>query len=366
MIKGRKLFAPGPVNTSARVKNVMRYPDICHRTRDFEELYQDLKNNIFKLFKVTPMDYSACVISGSGTASNEAVISSVVSDNKEILLISNGEFGYRIADIVKTYRLKLRHLEFGWGKYPDLNVIEDVLRRHKDIQLIAMVYHETSTGMINPVHEVGMLAEKYGKVYFVDAISAVGSEDVDLNRDNIDFCTGVPNKSIAGLPGVSFVCVKKESIKRLSDIKPRNVYLDLRKHLKIGDEINQTPNTPSVYIMLALNEALKELFDEGLENRIKRYKEDAEIIRTGLKEMELEFLLKDEDHMSNTVTSVFLPERIKAVEFVSKIDEEGYVIYLGKGPLLEKNMIQVANMGQIYPDDCRDFIRKMNTVLKDW
>ncbi len=362
----KMLFAPGPVNTSERVKNVLKQPDICHRSRDFEKYFSELRNNILRIFNIDSNVYTSVVVSGSGTASNETVLSSVVPDGKKVLLISNGEFGYRLENIIDTYKLDKNHLEFGWGNYPDLNLIEDTLKKDKDISLVAMVYHETSTGMINPVYEVGELAKRYNKRYFVDVISAVGGEDIDLIKGNIDYCTGVPNKSVAGLPGVSFVCIKNEVIDELKEIKPRNVYLDLKKHIEFADKYNQTPNTPSVYMMLALNEALKELLEEGLVNRIKRYRENAGIIREGLRKMGLKFLLNDEKIMSTTVTSVFLPENIDAVKFVEKMDEEGYVIYLGKGPLLKENMIQVANMGQIYPKDCKKFIEKMEEVINNW
>ncbi len=365
MLKEKKLFAPGPVNTSTRVKDILKYPDICHRSHDFEEYYQELRNNLLKIFNADSSKYSTFAVSGSGTASNEVVLSSTVYDSKKVLLISNGEFGYRLKDIIDCYNLGLNHLEFAWGEYPDLNRIEDELKKDKKIQVITMVYHETSTGMINPVNKVGMLARKYNKMYFVDAVSAVGSEYVDVDRDNIDFCTGVPNKSVSGLPGVSFICVDKEKADEIKEIKPRNVYLNLQKHLEMAEKYNQTPNTPSVYMILALNEALKELFQEGLHNRIKRYEEDARIIRDGVRELNMEFLIKNKNLMSTTVTSAFLSERVNVHEFVNRMDSEGYVIYPGKGPLLTKNMFQIANMGQIYPKDCVEFNNKMKYVINN-
>jgi len=348
------LFAPGPVLTSERVKKAALNPDLCHRSKMFEELYKNLRLKLNRLFNAND-NYISIVVSGSGTASNETVLSSVFEENESLLLVSNGEFGNRLKEIAECYGVKTNIVGFDWGKYPDISRIENVLKKDKSIKLISMVYHETSTGMINPVHEVGKLAKKYNKLYHVDAISAIGGENVDVIRDQIDFCTGVPNKSVSGHPGVSFVCVSKKAFNEVKDVKGRNVYLNLQRHIKLAEEKNQTPNTPSVVMFLVLKEALEELFEEGIENRINRYKEDATIIRAQIREFDLKLLIEDEDIMSNTVTSVFLPEKISVYDFVNKMYEKGYVIYLGKGPLLERNMFQIANMGQIYPEDCRKF-----------
>lgn len=366
MIEKKILFAPGPVNTSETVKSAALAPDMCHRSPVFENIYNSLRDTLIKLFKANNEKYTTVVVSGSGTASNETVISSVLKKGEKVLLISNGEFGNRLKAIIECYGIGLNLIELKWGEYPDLRRIENELRNDKDIRLISMVFHETSTGMINPTHEVGELAQCYSKMYHVDAISAVGGEDVNVERDNIDFCTGVPNKCLSGQPGVSFICVNKEKINEIQNIQGRNIYLNLQNHIKKAEECNQTPNTPSVIMFLTLNEALKELFKEGINNRIKRYKENANIIRNNLKSLKLQFLLDVEKYMSNTVTSVFLPRSIGVNDFIKKMYDRGYVIYPGKGLLLKENMFQIANMGQIYPKDCDSFNQTIKEVYHSY
>ena len=364
MIEKKMLFAPGPVMTTERVKMAALAPDICHRRPVFEKLYSDIRNNLLKLFHGEKDEYTTVVVSGSGTSSNETVLSSVIEGNKKVLLISNGEFGDRLKNIISCYGIGLNLLEYKWAEYPDLTEIENELKIDKDVSLISMVHHETSTGMINPVHEVGELARHYNKMYHVDAISAIGGEDVNVKRDNIDFCTGVPNKAVGGQTGVSFICVKRASIRRIENIPRRNIYLNLQHHIREAEKHNQTPNTPSVTMFFTLNEALKELFKEGLDNRIKRYKENAKIIRKGLKNMNLKFLLSNENYMSNTVTSVFLAKSIEATAFINKMYDNNYVFYPGKGPLLKENMFQIANMGNINSEDCIKMCDVLQNVLK--
>lgn len=364
MIEKKMLFSPGPVMTTKRIKMAALAPDICHRRPVFEKLYNDIRNNLLKLFCGEKDEYITVVVSGSGTSSNETVLSSVVGNSKKVLLISNGEFGDRLKKIINCYRMGLNLLKYKWAEYPDLKEIENELKNDKDISLISMVYHETSTGMINPVHEVGELARHYNKMYHVDAISAVGGEDVNVKRDNINFCTGVPNKAIGGQTGVSFICVRRANISRIENVPRHNIYLNLQHHIREAEKHNQTPNTPSITMFFTLNEALKVLFEEGIQETIKRYQENASIIRKGLQELNLELLLKDESLMSNTVTSVFLPVNIDVKDFINEMENEGYTLYLGKGPLLKRNLFQVANMGQIFPEDCKEFIRILERVLR--
>jgi len=365
MLEKKLLFAPGPVMSDQRIKEAALAPDICHRRPMFEDMYREVRKDLLKLFHATAEEYTTVVVSGSGTSSNETVLSSVVENNKKILLITNGVFGNRLKDIINCYNLGVKLLEFEWAELPDLKTIEDALKADKDISLISMVFHETSTGMINPVHEVGELAVKYKKMYHVDTISAIGGEDVNVKRDHIDFCTGVANKAVGGQPGVAFVCSSKTGIKKIQNVPRRNIYLNLQHHIREAEKHNQTPNTPSVVMFITLGKALKVLFEEGQQNVIARYRENASIIRKSLKDLNLKLLLEDEDIMANTLTSAFLPEELDINDFLTNMDDRGYVLYLGKGQLLEKNLFQVANMGQIFPEDCRSFGKVLESVLED-
>ncbi len=364
MIERKLLFSPGPVITTETVKKAALSPDICHRSPMFEELYAKLRKDIVKLFKANEEEYLSVVVSGSGTASNEMILSSTVDQEDKVLLVTNGEFGNRLKDIINCYQIDLVEIKYEWGKYPDLNQIESALKNESKIKLIAVVFHETSTGMINPVGEIGKLAKRYNKLFFVDAISAVGGEDVNMVRDNIDFCTGVPNKSVAGPPGLSFACVNRSAIEQIKNVKRKNIYLNLQAHIKFAEENNQTPNTPEVVQFIMLQKALDELFEEGLENRIKRYKKLSNMIRQDIRDMGLKMLIDDESIMSNTVTSVFLPESISVTSFIDRMDREGYVLYPGKGPLLDKNMFQIANMGHLTEEDTRNMLDTIKKILQ--
>lgn len=363
-MKRPMLFSPGPVLVEDSVRNSLLHYDICHRGKEFEKLFCDTQAKINRLFKADESYYSM-IVSGSGTSANETVLSSIFNNDDLVLLISNGTFGERLEEIISNYNTKMIKPKFDWAEYPDLNVIEETIKSNPKIKVIAMVFHETSTGMINPVYEVGQLSKKYNKIFYVDAVSAAGGENINIVDNNIDIITSVAGKCLGGFPGSAYICAKESLLKDISENQCKNVYLSLFKHYASAKKSSQTPNTPNVTLFFALNKALEMLLDnEGLDNRIARYKKCAFILRSGLKELGFKLLLSDDSKMSNTVTSAFLPQGRKIDDFIKIMEEEeGYVVYPGKGKYYDAGMFQVANMGAIYPDDCYRFLKVVKRVI---
>jgi 2-aminoethylphosphonate-pyruvate transaminase len=348
MERKRYLFSPGPVMVSERVHRAAVHEDICHRVPDFEKVIKRIQNNLIKVFRANE-DYFIIPLTGSGTAANEAVISSYFSEGKKALLINNGEFGCRLEDILSVYDIPMTQLNFEWGFPPDLKEIESHLKNDSTIDGVVMVFHETSTGMINPVKEIGQLVHRYGKTFIVDGVSAVGGEEVRVLEDHIDFCTTSANKCISGLPGVVIICARTSKLKAMKGQKPRNVYLNLYNQYRMLDTIGQTLNTPSTTLFYVLDAAVTELLEEGLENRIQRHKECARMIRDRVKKMGFKMII-DEKYASNTVTTLFLPRIVPVGDFIANMEKCGYTIYPGKRHLREQNAFQIGNMGHIHPD----------------
>lgn len=359
------LFSPGPVMVEECVREAQCHYDICHRSKEFEALFANIQKNILRLFRADET-YFPVVVSGSGTSANETVLSSVFKNKDEaVFLISNGEFGGRLEQIIDKYGIKKIKPSFEWNEYPNLDIIEKALKENEDIKVIACVYHETSTGMINPIGEIGALAKKYNKIFYVDAVSAAAGEDINVVKQNIDIITSVAGKCLGGFPGSAYICAKEAVLADIKEEDCKNIYLNLAKHYAMAKKCCQTPNTPNVTDFFALDKALERLLDvEGLENRITRYKSNAAFLRSEFKKMGLKFLIEDENKMSNTVTSVFVPDGVDVKKFVADMEESGYVVYPGKGKYLEQGLFQVANMGTITKDDCIKFIEVLKTNLK--
>lgn len=356
------LFSPGPVMVEEPVRQSLLHYDICHRSPEFEEMFAGLQEKIKRLFEADDSYYSV-VVSGSGTSANETCLSTVFNDGDEALLINNGEFGNRLQEILDKYKVPTHVVAPGWANVPDMAEVEELLKKYPKITYICMVFHETSTGMINPVHAVGELSAKYGKRFYVDCVSAAAGEHIDVVNNHIDLCSSVGGKCLGAYPGSAYVCGKEELMASLTPEMGKNVYLNLAKHYQMAKKCHQTPNTPNVTLFWALDAALDWTLDrETLDGRIARYQECAKILRDGMKEMGLRFLLP-EDQMSNTVTSVFLPEGHDVNAFIARMANAGYTVYAGKGKYLEMNMFQVANMGAIYPEDCKKFLQVLKANI---
>ena len=358
------LFNPGPVMVKDSVRQALLHYDICHRSAEFEDLFCSLKLGISRLFEADD-SYDSVMVSGSGTSANEAVLSSIFAEGEAVMLIRNGEFGERLLGTIIKYGVPLVDVPFEWGEYPDVDRIEAAMKDASDVKAVAMVFHETSTGMINPVKEVGELCRKYGKAFFVDAISAAGGEYVNVLDNNIDIVTSVGGKCVGAFPGSAYVCGKKSLLGSLTFEQGKNVYLNLATLYGVSRDRNQTPNTPNVNIYWALDAALSDIHAEGLSARIKRYRDCASIIRKGVRELGLSLLIPEE-LMSNTVTSAMLPEGIPLKKFIAEMEKRGFTLYEGKGPLIEKRVFQIANMGEIYEEECGLFLKALKGLLDEW
>ncbi len=360
-MKKPKLFSPGPVLVRDNVRQALLHYDICHRGAEFEKLFESIQGKVKKLFNADDSYYSL-IVSGSGTSANETVLSSVFKGDDQVLLIKNGVFGERLEEIIRKYSVPMVEASFEWAEYPDIEKIEKLIAANPKVKVVAMVYHETSTGMINPVKEVGALCRKYNKWYFVDSVSAAGGQNIDVADNNITFTTSVGGKCVGAFPGSAYICAKEEALESITKEQGKNVYLNLAKHYAEAKKSHQTPNTPNVNLFWGLDQALSNILEEGLDRQIERYRKCAAILRAGLKELGLKMLLP-EQYMSNTVTSVFLPEGRDVHAFLNDMEDRGYVVYSGKGKYLDMGMFQIANMGEIYEEDCRVFLKVLKECL---
>lgn len=360
----KTLFTPGPVMTTPTVKASLGHPDMPHRMPAFTAVFRSCVARI-KALAGADDAYDVALVTGSGSAANECVLSSVVRPGEEVLLISNGSFGERLQDIMDCYGVVTRTHKKPWGVPADLGEVERLLKEHPAIGWVALCWHETGSGMRMPVKDVGELAHRYGKRVFVDAVSAFAAEDIHVLRDHIDVMTSVGNKAVGGVTGVAFVLARGSAVPPLGPTMPRrNVYLNLQNHLKWSREHGQTPNTPAVTAMVALEQALKELQDETLPKRIARIADMSRMVRQGLHALGLRFLLPEEQ-MTHCLTSAFLPEGVEVDAFIERLNAHGFVVYPGKGVWHDQNLFQVATMGAVTERDTRALMTAISETIAE-
>ncbi len=356
------LLTPGPVNVAKNVRLAITKDDICHREADFNSLLQSIEHKLLTLFEIkdTLSEYRAVVITGSGTSANESILSSVVG-NKNILILSNGEFGERLFNISKIYNENTFLLKFPWGERFDFKKIESYLE-HNNIDIVAMVHHETSSGMLNSLEKVGALTKAHGALFVVDCVSSAGAEKIDMDKCHIAFCSSSSSKAIASYAGLSFVVGKTKEFEKLKDLPIKTGYLNLYKFYNFIKTASQTPNTPAVPLFYALEQALDNILNEGVSNHYAGLQKKATFLRKGMLALGLRFLIDQKD-MSSVLTTVYCPPHMTMVAFREKLREESIIIYEGKGCFKDK-VFQVGNIGELSFDDLQFFLDVLQNILQ--
>ena len=341
------LFNPGPVVTSAGVKAALVHYDVCHRDEDYSGVVRRLQQKLRPVFGASE-DHEMLLLTGSGTAAMEMAVASVVPEGKKILTVANGAFGERLGEIARLHRIPHVSLSCPWGTLPDPSALEAMLDADPEIAVVAMIHHETSIGVVNPVGAVGRICRARSVTLVVDAVSSLGAEDLDVVRDNIDVCLSSANKCLHSVSGVSFVCVAPEVWPRIADIPPRVYYLDLKRYRRYLTEVAQTPFTPAVSSFFALEKALDELFEQGgVQARRETYRRRNLLIRRVLTDLGFQSFTNT-GRESHTIFTARVPSFVEIDALYTRMKERGFIIYRCKGAL-GAHHIQIANMGEL-PD----------------
>lgn len=338
------LLNPGPVNTTPTVKSALVHYDVCHRDSTFSELMVSLTNKLRRIYRGTPQ-HTVVAITGSGTAAMESALVSTVPPDKKLLIVDNGAFGARLAEVATVHEMDFVHLRYEWGQPVNVEDVEHALAVYPDIAVVAMIHHETSVGLLNPVREIGELCRTHDALLIVDAVSSLGAEDIDVVRDNIDICYGSANKCLHAVSGASFMCVSPRVWPRIEKLKPRAYYLDLRRYRKYMDDLAQTPFTPAVSVYFALDAACSEFLADGHEARFEMYATRNKRLRDGLAALGMSSYTQMGIE-SNSIVTCRLPEGVAFEALYDAVKERGIIVYGCKGVLAERYM-QIANMGDL-------------------
>ncbi|MDF1763303.1 MAG: aminotransferase class V-fold PLP-dependent enzyme [Oleibacter sp.] len=357
------LFTPGPVNIELNVRMATLKSDICHRESDFDFLLQGVEDKLLTLLDIkNKSNYRAVVITGSGTAANESILSSVVGE-RNILIVSNGEFGERLFHISEVHNKNTSLLRFPWGKKLDIKKIEEYVSSHK-VDIVCMVHHETSSGMMNSLECVGAIAKAHGAMFIADCVSSAGAEVIDMEKCNIAFCSSSSSKAISSYPGLSFVVGKKDEFEKIKNLPIKTTYLNLYKFYTFIKEASQTPNTPAVHLFYALDQALMNILNEGVSSHHALIKKRASALRKGMLKLGLTFLIDRKD-MSSVLTTVNIPSHIDLHDFHQKLYDKSIIVYKGKG-CFEDRVFQVGNIGELSFGDIRFFLDALKSVLQSF
>lgn len=353
-VKRNVLLNPGPATTTDTVKYAQVIPDICPREQEFVDIMADVRKELVKIVHGDLEKYTAVIFAGSGTVIQDVCVNSLVPANKKICVVNNGAYAARMVEIASYYGIPCVDIKFPSTGLPDLKVIEDTLKKDKDIAVVATVHHETGTGILNPIGEIGKLAHANGCVFVVDTISTYGLLPIDIEAENIDFLMSSAQKGLAAMTGVSWTVGNKKEIEKSKDYPKRSYYCNLYMQHEFFEKVGEMHFTPPVQTIYALKQAILEYWEEGEQPRWNRLQKCWEAIHKGIAEIGLESVI-DKKIQSGLVVTVKAPDdpRFDFFKLHDYCYERGFTIYPGK--MFGLKTFRLCNLGVITHRDIEDF-----------
>jgi 2-aminoethylphosphonate-pyruvate transaminase len=362
--KDKPLFTPGPLTTSATVKEAM-LSDLGSRDTAFVQAVAEIRTGLLRLAGVSKEEgWESVLMQGSGTFSVESVLSSSIPKDGALLVARNGAYGERIATIARCHGIPVHEVICGEGEPVEPAAVEAALDAHPEVTHLAIVHCETTSGVLNPVEAVGELAAARGVTYFVDSMSAFGAVPIDLEACHVDFLVSSANKCIEGVPGFGFALCRRAALDDCEG-RARSLSLDLFAQWKGLDTSGQFRFTPPTHALLAFHRALFELEEEGgVSGRQARYQTNHARILSGIQALGLEAYVPEE-HQCWIITSIRYPES-EGFSFdvlYERLNERGFVIYPGK--VTDADCFRIGNIGRLFPEDMDALLTALGEVLAE-
>jgi 2-aminoethylphosphonate-pyruvate transaminase len=359
--KQQVLFTPGPLTTSMAVKQAM-LRDVGHRDFEFVQAIKDVRKKILEIGEVDGKGYEAVLLQGSGTYAVEAVISTGTPEDGKWLVIENGAYGARISKIIDINKIARTSLVYAENELAKLDDIEKTLADDPAITHVAVVHNETTTGMVNPIDDIGKIVKKHNKIYFVDAMSSFGAFKMPLDELNIDWIACTANKNIEGVPGFAFAVVKKDVLLACEG-NARALVLDLVDQWKAFEKNGQFRFSPPTHSILAFKKACEELDAEGgVAGREARYRENYETLINGMAKIGFTEYLPREIQ-GHIIVSWNYPDdpNFDFNKFYKILNDRGYVIYPGK--VSNADCFRLAVCGRLFKNDMLDVMNAIQETL---
>ena len=299
-------------------------------------------------------EYAAVLFCGSGTINMDICLNSLLPEGKKILIINNGAYSSRGVEICEYYGLSHINLKLPLDRQPDLAVIEKTLQENPDIALVYTTHHETGTGLLNPIREIGALVHRYHAMFVVDTTSTYAMRPINMEEDELDFCMASAQKGIMAMTGLSFIIGRKSMIEASADYPRRSYYCNLYMQYAYAKEHGEMHFTPPVQLIYAAKQALKEYFEEGEEKKWARHCRVFQAIRKGLTDLGFRIYIQ-EGQESGLVAAALYPDD-SHWNFEKVHDycyERGFTIYPGKVEKL--GMFRLCALGAIDREDIEAF-----------
>ncbi len=364
-IKRNILLNPGPATTTDTVKLAQVVSDICPREKEFARMMKGMREDLVRIVHGDPAVYTAVLFCGSGTINIDICLNSLLPEGKKVLIINNGAYSARAAEICTYYNLPMIELRFPVDSLPDLESVEQTLRENPEIALVHTTHNETGTGILNPIREIGALAHRYGAVFTVDTTSTYAMRPIDIAQENIDFCMASAQKGLMAMTGLSFIVGNRALIEQSANYPKRSYYCNLYLQYHFFETTGEMHFTPPVQTIYAARQALDEYFDEGEQAKWQRHLSVFEAIHAGLERLGFQDIIQRE-LQAGLVVSVRYPDDANW-DFERVHDycyERGFTIYPGK--VSTQDTFRLCALGAISAADIEAFFVVFEEALRKY
>lgn len=362
-IKRNILLNPGPSTTTDTVKMAQVVPDICPREKEFAGLMKQMREDLVRIVHGPLDEYTAVLFCGSGTINIDICLNSLLDKDKKALIINNGAYSTRAAEVCEYYGLPHINLVLPVDDVPDMELVGRTLDDNPDIGLVYITHNETGTGIGNPIREIGRMAHEHGVIFVTDTTSTYAMVPIDVKRDNIDFCMASAQKGIMGMTGLSFIVGRKDIIEKSKDYPKRSYYCNLYMQYDFFKRTGEMHFTPPVQTIYAARQALDEYFAEGEEAKWARHTRVMNAIHDGLAALGFREAIRREIQVG-LVASVIYPddENWNFEKVHDYCYERGFTIYPGK--ITGANTFRLCALGAIDVSDIEDFFAVLKQALE--
>ncbi|MCL4841834.1 MAG: 2-aminoethylphosphonate--pyruvate transaminase [Bryobacteraceae bacterium] len=360
----KRLFTPGPLTTSPRVKQAL-LRDLGSRDSAFIDVIRDIRRELLRLGGPTvPESHESVLMQGSGTFAIESTIGSVIPPDGKLLVVINGAYGRRMADMAERLGIHTIRFTLPENQPIDPHDIAIALAADAFISHVGVIHCETTTGLLNPIAEIGAAVRHAGRLLIADAMSSFGGVELDLNAASIDYLVSSANKCIQGVPGFGFVLARREPLAAAAGWA-RSLSLDLHAQWRGLEKDGQFRFTPPTHTLLAFREALAELVDEGgIPARAARYARNRSILLDGLASLGLDEYLPR--HLQSSIIMSYRYPAHPAFQFdtlYQRLSDRGLVIYPGK--VSDADCFRIGCIGHLFEDDFRELVAALGDVLSE-
>ncbi|MBN2073177.1 MAG: alanine--glyoxylate aminotransferase family protein [Actinobacteria bacterium] len=362
MIK-RYVMTPGPTPISEEVLQEHARPLMHHRSPEFSRIFVETTTKLKKLFKT---ENDLFILTSSGTGAMEAAVTNPFSRGDRVLVANTGNFGERFKKMCGRFGLDLIALDYEWGDAVDPEDIRKALDRDPEIKGVMVQFSETSTGVLNNIEAIGNIVKGYKAILIVDAISGLAASDMRTDEWNLDIVIGGSQKALSAPTGAAFITVSPKAWEMIEKSDMPRFYFDLlAARSYAGKTPPQTPWTPGISIIVAINKALDMLIEEGFEKVYQRHRALALATQRAVGKLGLELLVKNEKNRGFSVTSIKIPEGIDGKELTKTMRVKyGVTVAGGQGKLTGK-IFRIGHLGYVGMFDVLTAIAALEMSLKD-